>query len=197
MPKPPLSRLSDLDKVQRLLDTFTHPDKDQWISPIAAWERREADCLEGAVFACMALKANGKKAFLVDLRGVRDDDHVVCVVKTPTGYGAVAHSRYLGLRGRAPVYSSIRELVMSYFESYFNHRGELTLREYSVPFDPDKWYTDWKENPKTMRRLEKDLDSIKHYRIFRGGRLPRVSKDRFWRELVVPPKKMRIGKEYA
>ena len=127
--KPPLSRLSSLHAVQRFVNKLKHPDEDQWLSPMQVWERREADCLEAAAFACMALKDNGKKAFLVDLRSVRDDDHVICVSKEPTGYGAVAHSRYLGLRGRQPVYASVRELAMSYFQNYFNELLQKLLTQ--------------------------------------------------------------------
>src|SRR5690242_10915080 len=42
----------------------------------------------------------------------------------PIYWGAVAKSDYSGLRSREPVYRTIRELVMSYFEHYFNPRSE-------------------------------------------------------------------------
>jgi len=45
----------------------------------------------------------------------------------------VAKSDYSGLRSREPVYSTIRELAMSYFDHYFNPRGEKSLRAYSRP----------------------------------------------------------------
>ena len=58
--------------------------------------------------------------------------------------GAVAKSNFSGLRYREPVYRSLRELVMSYFDDFYNVRGEKTLRGYTVPlnltaFDPLEW----------------------------------------------------------
>jgi hypothetical protein len=46
-------------------------------------------------------------------------------------WGAVAKSNFTGCRYREPVYRSLRELAMSYFNIYFNLRGERTLRRYS------------------------------------------------------------------
>jgi len=46
-------------------------------------------------------------------------------------WGAIGKSNYSGLRFRTPVYRTIRELVMSYFEHYYNPDGEKTLRAYS------------------------------------------------------------------
>ena len=48
-------------------------------------------------------------------------------------WGAIAKSNFAGLRYREPVYRSVRELVMSYFEGYINLRGDRTLRAYSRP----------------------------------------------------------------
>ena len=36
---------------------------------------------------------------------------------------------------RSPIYKSVRELVMSYFDMYFNSEGELSLRSYSDALD--------------------------------------------------------------
>ena len=49
------------------------------------------------------------------------------------GWGAVGKSNFTGLRYREPVYRSVRELVMSYFEDYFNADGERTLRMHTSP----------------------------------------------------------------
>src|SRR6185437_14970271 len=55
-------------------------------------------------------------------------------------------SNYSGLRFREPVYHSLQELAMSYFEHYYNLRREKTLRNYSRPvnlerFDLMGWMT--------------------------------------------------------
>ena len=58
----------------------------------------------------------------------------------------MAKSNYSGLRYREPVYRTLRELAMSYFEHYYNLRREKTLRNYSRPvnlrrFDSIQWMT--------------------------------------------------------
>ena len=61
-------------------------------------------------------------------------------------WGAIAKSNWSGCRGRDPVYRSLRELAMSYFNLYCNFRRERTLRTFSRPvnlarFDAQHWMT--------------------------------------------------------
>lgn len=103
-------------------------------------------CMDGAMFAAAALRMQGRPPLILDLEAEQDDDHVLAVFKGKHGWGAIGRSNYSGLRYREPVYRSIRELVMSYFESYFNLRREKTLRAYSRPvnlsrFDKVQWMT--------------------------------------------------------
>ena len=105
-----------------------------------------AHCLEGALFAAAALRLHGHRPLLLDLGSVRDDDHVLAIFRQYNCWGAVAKSNYSGLRFREPVYRTLRELVMSYFEHYFNLKREKSLRNYSRPvnlarFDRIAWMT--------------------------------------------------------
>jgi hypothetical protein len=107
---------------------------------------RRAQCMDGALFAAAALRAQGHPALIVDLEAEQDDDHVIAVFREHAGWGAIARSNYSGLRFRDPVYRTLRELVMSYFENYFNLRRQKTLRRYSQPlnlarFDARGWMT--------------------------------------------------------
>ena len=93
-----------------------------------------------------ALRMLGHPPLLLDLEAVRDDDHVLAIFRVQGHWGAVAKSNYSGLRFREPVYRTLRELVMSYFEHYYNLRREKTLRNYSRPvnlerFDAMGWMT--------------------------------------------------------
>jgi hypothetical protein len=102
--------------------------------------------MEGALFGAAALRAQGFPPLLLDLEAVRDDDHVLAIFKQRGHWGAIAKSNYSGLRFREPVYRTLRELVMSYFEHYYNLRKEKTLRAYSRPvnlarFDRIEWMT--------------------------------------------------------
>src|SRR5437899_11815435 len=99
----------------------------------------------------------GHLPLLLDFEAVRDDDHVLAIFRERGHWGAVAKSNYAGLRFREPVYRTLRELAMSYFEHYYNLEGEKTLRTYSRPvnlrrFDRMHWMI-----------AEKDLCPISDY----------------------------------
>jgi hypothetical protein len=145
-----LRRLTTPAAIQRFLDDEIaynlEPDGDTCHSPRTVLRQGVAHCMEGAMLAAAALRRLGHPPLLVDLEAVRDTDHVLAVYRSHGHWGAVAKSDYSGLRSREPVYKSIRELVMSYFEHYFNPAGEKTLRAYSRPvnlrqFDDREWMT--------------------------------------------------------
>jgi hypothetical protein len=145
-----LSGLKTPAKIQRFLDEKigynTEPRGDTCYSPRMVLREGVAHCMEGALLAAAALMHLGHPPLLVDLEAVRDTDHVLAVYRAYGCWGAVAKSDYSGIRSREPVYRTIRELVMSYFEHYFNKAGEKTLRAYSRPvslrrFDRISWMT--------------------------------------------------------
>ena len=145
-----LGGLKTPEKIQQFLDNEirynVEPGGDTCYSPRTVLRKRVAHCMEGAMLAAVALRQLGHPPLLVDLEAVRDTDHVLAVYRTNGFWGAVAKSDYSGLRSREPVYRNIRELVMSYFEHYFNPAGEKTLRAYSRPvnlrqFDRHSWMT--------------------------------------------------------
>ena len=142
-------RLTTPAKIQRFLDELAYnkePHGATCYSPRRALELGTAHCMEGALLGAAALRVLGHPALLVDLEAVRDDDHVLAVYRERGHWGALAKSNYAGLRSREPVYRTLRELAISYFEHYFNLRGEKTLRRYSRPvnlkrFDRIQWMT--------------------------------------------------------
>ena len=145
-----LKRLNNPEKVQYFLDYEVSFNKekegDTCRSPRRVLADRLAHCAEGAIFAAAALRLHGHEPLIVDLEAVRDDDHLLAVFKEDGHWGAIAKSNYAGLRYREPVYRTIRELVMSYFDHYYNPRGEKTLRAFSKPvslrrFDHLNWMT--------------------------------------------------------
>jgi hypothetical protein len=143
-------RLSSPEKIQRFLDHDLaynkEPDGVTCRSPRRVLRDMTAHCMEGALFGAAALRMLGHPPLLLDLEAVRDDDHVLAVFRVRGCWGAVAKSNYSGLRFREPVYRTLRELVLSYFEHYYNLKGEKTLRRYSRPvkltrFDSIDWMT--------------------------------------------------------
>jgi len=143
-------RLNSPEKIKRFLDHEVVYNKEPGgatcRSPRRVLIDRTAHCIEGALLAAAALRMLGYPPLIVDLEAVRDDDHVLAVYRVDGHWGAIAKSNFSGLRHRAPVFRTLRELVMSYFEHYFNLRREKTLRRYSRPvnltrFDPMNWMT--------------------------------------------------------
>jgi len=123
--------------IQNFLDSFPYVSEDLNRSPLRVMHDRQAHCLDGGLFAAAALWQIGYPPLILDLvpePGV-DDDHVLAIYRNDDLYGAVAKSNFSGLRFREPVYRSLRELVMSYFEGFFNVEGKKTLRAYTRPMD--------------------------------------------------------------
>lgn len=143
-------RLGTPERIQELLDSEVgynkEPDGPTCRSPRRVLRDRVAHCMEGALLAAAALRLQGRPPLIVDMEAVRDDDHILAVFRENGCWGAVAKSNYSGLRFREPVFRSIRELVLSYFEHYYNLEGEKSLRRYSRPvnlarFDRMEWMT--------------------------------------------------------
>jgi hypothetical protein len=132
--------------VQRFLDDLPYNLGYTARSPKKVLHDRVASCLEGGIFAAAALRVLGFPPLIFDLEAKQDTDHVVAIFKIRGHWGAVAKSNFTGCRYREPVYRSLRELAMSYFNIYFNLRFERTLRTYSQPvnlarFDRLGWMT--------------------------------------------------------
>jgi hypothetical protein len=142
-------RLATPEKIQRYLDDLAYdkePRGPRCRSPRLVMRDRTAHCMSGALMGAAALRALGHPPLLLDFEAVRDDDHVLAIFQRRGHWGAVAKSNYAGLRYREPVYRTLRELAMSYFEHYYNLRREKTLRNYSRPvnlvrFDRIGWMT--------------------------------------------------------
>jgi hypothetical protein len=141
-----LRGMKDPHGIQKFLDDAPYHLADTAWSPRRVLAEQTAHCLEGAIFAAAALRANGYPPLLLDFEAEHDTDHVIAIFRENGCWGAVAKSNYTGCRYREPVYRSLRELALSYFDTYFNLRGERSLRTFSRPvnmrrFDPLHWMT--------------------------------------------------------
>ncbi len=163
-----LRRLDTPVKVQDFLDyrLAYNGGEGTCFSPLETLRRGKAHCIEGAMLAAAAFLSHGRPSWLLDLRAnPRDDDHVIAPFKEGGRWGAVAHSRFCGLRYREPIYNSFAELARSYFEFYYNDAGEKTLREFSGPMDTAALKPDWLYSDKNVFFVSRELNSIKHFRI--------------------------------
>lgn len=154
-----IERLSTPVKIQEYLDSIPYPAGNANRSPLQVMREQQAHCLDGGLFAAAMLRYLGYPALLLEMQpeAGMDDDHVLALYRVDGCWGAVAQSNYTGLRSREPIYRSLRELVMSYFEFFYNVNGDKTLRGYSRPinlarFDHLGWM--W---------LQKGADAIEEY----------------------------------
>ncbi|MBI4877065.1 MAG: hypothetical protein HY822_20710 [Acidobacteria bacterium] len=187
-----LRRLDTPFQIQKFLDQQIGYNKEPGgvtcYSPRLVLRHGIAHCMEGALLAAAALRVHGHPPLLVDLEAVHDDDHVLAVYRLDGHWGAIAKSNYAGLRFRSPVYRTLRELVLSYFEHYYNLRGEKTLRKYSRPvnlarFDRMSWMT----SDKDVWAGPEHLCDIPHIPLLKPGlerRLNRMDKRLFAAGLV-------------
>ena len=150
--------------IQKFLDDAPYHLADTAWSPRRVLAEKTAHCLEAAVFAAAALRVNGYPPLLLDLEAVNDTDHVIAIFRENGGWGAIAKSNFAGLRWREPIHRTLRELALTYFDSYCNLRGERTLRRFSRPvslkrFDPQHWMT----TDKPVWFIAYHLFDLKHY----------------------------------
>jgi hypothetical protein len=153
-------------KIQRFLDRLDYDDRPGTRSPL--WTVREgtANCFEGALFAAAALGAIGDRPLVVDLVAHNDDDHVIAVFMRKGHWGAVAKSNFAVLRYREPVYRTVRELVMSYFDIFFSTRHRKSLRSYSLPFNLARFdRRDWVTTEEDVGYIGDALNAARHFRL--------------------------------
>ncbi len=161
-----LATLNGPDKIQDFLDTLDYNPKYECKSPRWVIRKRSAHCFEGALFAAAALQFNGYKPLIVDMKSQNDDDHVLAVFKKDGYWGSIGKSNFTTLRYREPVYRNLRELIMSYFDFYFNMNGYKSLRSYSIPLDLTVYNKfNWATTDDDLEYIGDKLEKIRHYPV--------------------------------
>ena len=185
-----LLKFKSPEDIQFFLNKAKYNKGSRALMPGEVLREKKANCFDGALFAACALDYLGMPPILMDLRAVRDDDHVLAIFRKNGCIGAIAKSNYTGLRYREPIYKNARELAVSYFNDYFNLQRERTLREYSELYHlKDHLKPDWHLNPDFFYEFAFTMDELKHWpvltpkqvktlgivdlRTFRAGKLGR------------------------
>ncbi|MBN2416356.1 hypothetical protein JXO52_10965 [bacterium] len=164
-------------RIQAFLDTVPYSAEPVYRCPLQVLRDRLAHCFDGALFAAAALRLIGFPPLILDMiPDDRDDDHLLALFKQEGHWGAIAKSNFAGLRFREPVYRTLRELVLSYFEQYYNVEREKTLRGYTVPlnltvFDTYAWMT----RDADLERIADRLDTIRRHSLLTPGMIARLS----------------------
>ena len=140
-----ISTLTTPAKIQVFMDELPYSTEPIYRCPLRVLRERMAHCFDGSLFAAAILRRLGHPPLILEmLPNSRDDDHMLAIYKRNGHWGALAKSNFVGLRFREPIYRTLRELVMSYFEQFYNVEHEKTLRSYTLPlnlkvFDKRSW----------------------------------------------------------
>jgi hypothetical protein len=162
-----MERLTSPILIQTFLDETVYSADSFYRCPLRVLRERTAHCFDGALFAAAALSRIGYPPLIMEmLPSDRDDDHLLAVFKINGHWGAIAKSNFVGLRFREPVYRTLRELVMSYFEQFYNVEREKTLRGYTLPinlkvFDKSGWII----SDEPLEAIAQRLDEIRRFEL--------------------------------
>jgi hypothetical protein len=171
-----LKTLNNPDKIQTFLDSIDYNSNYECRSPRWVMKKRSAHCFEGSLFAAAALQFIGYKPLIVDMKAFNDDDHVIAVFREDGYWGAVAKSNFTSLRFREPVYRSLRELIMSYFDFFFNINGEKSLRSYSLPFDLTSYNKrNWATTDDDLEYIGDKIESLYHFPVVSEKMISKLS----------------------
>lgn len=158
-----MRRLKTPHGIQTFLDALPYNLSIAAASPRKVLRDQTASCLDGAIFAAAALRVLGFPPLIFDLEADRDTDHVIAIFKSRDLWGAIAKSNFTGCRYREPVHRTLRELALSYFNTYFNLRFERTLRRYSRPVNLKRFdRLDWMTSEKPIWFIAEHLCEIPH-----------------------------------
>lgn len=175
-------RLSTPARIQDFLNSLEYRvvgNNETCFSPKLVLRERKAQCIEGAIFAASALRKLGYRPLIVDLEAVDPDlDHVIAVYKIEGCWGALSKTNHGILRYREPIYTSIRELVMSYFHEYFlQSTRQKTLRAYSRPVDLSRFDKQgWETSEEDIWYIADYLCDIPHTKILTKSQIARLRK---------------------
>jgi hypothetical protein len=100
---------------------------------------------------------------------------VLALYRVNGHWGVVAKSNYAGCRYREPVYRSLRELAMSFFNLYCNLRRERTLRTFSRPVNLARFdHLHWMTTDEPVWFIANYLCDIFHYKLLRPPMIKRL-----------------------
>ncbi|TLZ52292.1 MAG: hypothetical protein E6K18_03175 [Methanobacteriota archaeon] len=122
-----------------------------------------AHCLEAALSAATILEQHGYPPLLMDLESIDDLDHVFFLYRQDGRWGCVAASRDPGLFGRKPVFRTVRDLAVDFFEGYvdltgrINGFGVLDLRTLKA--------VDWRLSERNVWAVQDALIAMPHRRL--------------------------------
>jgi len=88
----------------------------------------------------------------------------------------LAKSNFVGLRFREAIHRNLRELVLNYFEQFYNVEREKTLRGYTVPLDLARFDDlNWMTEDAHLERIAEKLDQIRRFSLLTPAMIRQLS----------------------
>lgn len=122
--------------------------------------RHTAHCLEAALTSSVILEQHGYAPMVMSLESIDQLDHVIFVYRAKGRWGSVGRSRDPGLHGRKPVFRSLRDLALSYFEGYIDRTG--CIKAYGAVDLRVLGSYDWRLATGNVWKVERMLFQIPH-----------------------------------
>jgi hypothetical protein len=165
-----LHRLNTPDKIQNYLDSIPfnfETEGETCMSPRRVMREKKAHCIEGAMVAAVALFLSGHKMLILNLKVEQGDyDHVVTLFNKNGYWGAISKTNHAVLRYRDPVYATVRELAMSYFNEYFLlGDGRKTMKGFSDVINLRKFGTRWITQEGDLWNIAESIFDSKHTEV--------------------------------
>jgi hypothetical protein len=172
-----LRPLTTPEKIQTFLDELAYSTEGTYRCPLRVLRERVAHCYDGSLFAAATLRRLGHPPLILEmLPNHRDDDHLLALFKEDGHWGAVGKSNFVGLRFRELVYRTLRELIMSYFEQFYNVEREKTLRGYTLPLNLEPFDRHgWMVRDQPLDWIAKKLDRTRRVRLLTPRMVKRLS----------------------
>jgi len=171
-----LKPLASPFRIQEFLDSIPYNTTERTLSPLLVMKKRMAHCMDGGLLAAAALRNLGFPPLIIDLSAENDDDHIIAVFREGNCWGAIAKSNTTVLRFREPVYRSLRELAMSYFDLYYNMNSQKTLRSYSRTIDLSRFDDrNWETTAEDLGFIGDYTYTVRHYPLLTGKQITSLS----------------------
>lgn len=183
------SKLNTPEKVQKYLRKLNYNKEESGETLRSAYQALKAGkahCLEAAFIAAAILEQKGYKPLVMSLESKDNLDHVIFVYQKNGLWGSVGRSRDEGLHGRKPVFKSLKQLALSYYEPYIDKTGCIV--GYQIAH-LDDGKADWRFSKKNVWKIEKFLIDIKHVEIkFNKAKYEKIHK-KYLNGMLAPKQK--------
>jgi len=162
-----LTKFTSPFQIQEFLDSIPYSDEERYRCPRSVLQDRKAHCYDVRFLPQQLCGwSDIRRCLSTCFRTAGTTTTFSAIFRRNNRWGAVAKSNFSGLRFREPVYRGLRELIMSYFELYYNIAGEKTLLGYTAPLNLNRFdKLNWLLNDEAMDAIAKALDGIRKYKI--------------------------------